>query len=88
MLGRENSLLRILPSWAPSSTSLLGKTRRRDDDVYKIHLCTEPVFVILLRSPGIDSQPGGPVQQPYLSYRPAMLYRLANRILGIDSWSP
>jgi hypothetical protein len=31
-----------------------------------------PVFVNLLRSPGIDSQPGGPVRQPYLSYRPAM----------------
>jgi hypothetical protein len=28
---------------------------------------TEPVSVNLLRSPGIDSQPGGPVQQLYLS---------------------
>jgi hypothetical protein len=37
----------------------------------------EPVFVNLLRSPEIDSQPGGPVRQPYLSYRPAMLHRLA-----------
>ncbi len=27
---------------------------------------SEPVFVNLLRSPGIDSQPGGPVRQPYL----------------------
>ncbi len=35
----------------------------------------EPVFVDLLWSPGIDSQPGGPVRQPYLSYRPAMLHR-------------
>jgi hypothetical protein len=32
---------------------------------------TEPVFVNLLRSPGIDSQPDGPVRQPDLSYRPA-----------------
>jgi hypothetical protein len=31
----------------------------------------EPVFVNQLRSPGIDSQPGGPIRQPYLSYRPA-----------------
>ncbi len=38
---------------------------------------SEPVFVNLLGSPGIDSQPGGPVRQPYLSYRPAMLQRLA-----------
>ncbi len=48
---------------------------------------TEPVFVILLRSPGIDCHPGGPVPQPYLSYRPARLHRPAesiprNRFLG------
>jgi hypothetical protein len=48
---------------------------------------SEPVFVDLLRSPEIDSQHGGPVRQPYLSYRPAKLYRLAesvhrNRFLG------
>ncbi len=48
---------------------------------------TEPVFVNLLRSPGIDSQPGGPVRQPYLTYRPAWLQRQAesvswNRFLG------
>ncbi len=30
----------------------------------------EPDFVNLLRSPGIDSQPGGPVRQPYMTYRP------------------
>ncbi len=30
--------------------------------------CSEPVFVDLLRSPGIDFHPGGPVRQPYLSY--------------------
>ncbi len=33
----------------------------------------EPKFVNLLRSPGIDSQP----VQPYLTYRPARLHRLA-----------
>jgi hypothetical protein len=38
---------------------------------------SEPVFVNLLRHPGIDSQPGGPVRKPYLSYWPAMLHRLA-----------
>ncbi len=38
---------------------------------------TEPVFVNLLRSPGIHSQPGGPVRQPYLSYW------LAESILGL-----
>ncbi len=40
----------------------------------------QPVFVNLLRSPGINSQPGGPVRQPYLSYRPARLPRLAKSI--------
>jgi hypothetical protein len=39
-------------------------------------LDTEPKFVSLLRSPGIDSKPG----QPYLTYRSARLYRLADSI--------
>jgi hypothetical protein len=48
---------------------------------------TELVFVDLLRSPKIDSQPGGTVRQPYLSFRPDRLHRLAksnprNRFLG------
>jgi hypothetical protein len=43
----------------------------------------EPVFVYLLRSPGIDSKPGGPVQQPYLTYRPAGPHRLAESIPGL-----
>jgi hypothetical protein len=41
---------------------------------------TEPVFVDLLRSPGIDSQPGGPVRQPYLLYWPAKLHGPAKSI--------
>ncbi len=45
-----------------------------------------------LRSPGIDSQSGGQVGQPYLTYRLARLYRLVesipNRFLRIDSWAP
>jgi hypothetical protein len=45
--------------------------------------CPEPVFVNLLRSLGIDSQPGGPVLQPYLSYRPARLHRLTESIPGL-----
>ncbi len=40
----------------------------------------EPVFVNLLRSPGIDSQPDGPVWQPSLSYWLARLHRLAESI--------
>ncbi len=43
---------------------------------------TEPEFVNLLRSTGIDSQPGGPVRQPYLTYRLARLQCLHS---GIDS---
>ena len=35
------------------------------------------------RSPGIDSQHGGPVRQPYLSYRSARLHRLAESIPGL-----
>jgi hypothetical protein len=37
-------------------------------------------FKTLLRSPGIDSQPGGPVRHPYLSYWPARLQRLEESI--------
>jgi hypothetical protein len=44
---------------------------------------TEPVFVDLLRSPGIDSQPGGPVRQPYLLYWPAEPHGLAESIPGL-----
>jgi hypothetical protein len=44
---------------------------------------SEPVFVDLLRRPGIDSQPGGPVRQPCLSYRPARLHRLIDPIPGL-----
>jgi hypothetical protein len=50
----------------------------------------EPVFVILLRSLGIDSQPDGPVRQPYLTYWASRLHRLAesipwNRFLGLGN---
>jgi hypothetical protein len=43
---------------------------------------TEPVFVDLLRRPWIDSQAGGPVRQPYFSYRPARLIGCRYRFLG------
>jgi hypothetical protein len=43
---------------------------------------SEPKFVNLLKSPGIDSQPGGPVRQPYLTsgFR---LHRLEESIPGL-----
>jgi hypothetical protein len=51
-------------------------------DVYSKN--PEPVVVHLLRSPGIDSQSGGgPVRQPYLTYWPARLHRLAEWIPGL-----
>ncbi len=34
-------------------------------------------------SPGIDSQPGVPVRQPYLTYRPGKLHSLAELIPGL-----
>jgi hypothetical protein len=48
------------------------------------HKPSELVFVDLLRSPRIDSQPGGPVRQPYLSYRPDRLHRLAESNPGLN----
>ena len=44
------------------------------------HFLTEPEFVNLLCSPGIDPQHGGPVRQPYFTYRPTRLHRLAESI--------
>ncbi len=47
----------------------------------QIHgLWSEPEFINLLRSPGIDSQPCGPVRKPFLKYRPAKLHRLTKSI--------
>jgi hypothetical protein len=72
-----------------------SSTRRSRDEKYNRQagsVCCqvptlEPLFVKLLRSPGIDSQPGGPLRQPYLTYRRARLHWLAesipwNRLLG------
>ncbi len=47
---------------------------------YGLLYLPEPVFVNLLRSPGIDPQPGGTVRQPYLLYRRARLQRLRESI--------
>ncbi len=46
-------------------------------------ICPEPEFANLLKSPWIDSEPGGPVRQPYLTYRPARLNRMAESIPGL-----
>ena len=44
------------------------------------NLYPEPEFVNLLRRPGFDSQLGGPLRQPCLTYQPAKLHRLAESI--------
>jgi hypothetical protein len=72
--------------------NIYGSARKRVRGVALLHppppLSTaEPVFVNLLRSPGIDSLPAGPARQIGLSYRLASLHRLAaliprNRFLG------
>ncbi len=49
---------------------------------------TEPVFVDLLRGPGIDSQPGGPVRNPICRTGPPGYIGWRNRFLGIDAWAP
>jgi hypothetical protein len=48
----------------------------------------EPVFVDLLRRPGIDSEPGGPVRNPACRTGPPGYIGGRNRFLGIDSWAP
>jgi hypothetical protein len=49
---------------------------------------SEPVFVDLLRGPGIDSQPGGPVRNPICRTGPPGYIGCRNRFLGIDAWAP
>jgi hypothetical protein len=76
------------PIW-PDGT--FKEPKNRVQGANSARLCAELVFVDLLRSPEIDSQPGGPVRQSYLSYRPAKLHRLAESVLrsfGIDSRDP
>ncbi len=48
----------------------------------------EPVFVDLLRRPGIDSQPGGPVRNSICRTGPPSYIGWRNRFLGFDSWAP
>jgi hypothetical protein len=48
-----------------------------------ITISPESVFVSLLRSPGIGSRSWRAGKQPYLSYRPARLHRLAESIPGL-----
>ncbi len=58
------------------------KDKKENQEIY-CRMSIEPVFVNLVRSPGIDSQPGGPVRQPYLTNRPARQQRLAESIPGL-----
>ncbi len=49
----------------------------------KVLIFPELEFINLLRNPGIDSQPGGPVRQPYMTYRHARLRGLSESIPGL-----
>jgi hypothetical protein len=87
LVGKDRRHLFITPwplgRW-PSLETLATVAERKKSSIQP-HLCTvifkywvgamdgssEPKFVNLSRSPGIDSQPGEPVRQPYLTYRPA-----------------
>ncbi len=72
-------LLDIL--WWTGHYTLLSWSPPPPPHQYLMHAeSSEAVFVNLLRSPGTDSQPGGPVRQPYLLYRPVRLHRLAESI--------
>ncbi len=71
----------------PAACCGKGVGRSKASPITTLYFSAEAVFVNLLRSPGNDSQPGRPVRQPYVSYRPAWLHRLAeliprNRFLG------
>jgi hypothetical protein len=78
-------------AWSQIIRSLAWPSRNHsivsDCNVQYIFHIPEPVFAGHLGRPGIDFQPGGPVRQPYFSYRPVRLHKLAksiprNRFLG------
>jgi hypothetical protein len=51
-------------------TNMRALLNGQEGGIRKRH-AAEPGFVNLFSSPGIDSQPGGPVRESYLTYRPA-----------------
>jgi hypothetical protein len=53
----------------------------------RLLLVPEPEFVNLIRSPGIDSQPGGPVNYPIWCTGPPGYISWRNLFLWIDSWA-
>jgi hypothetical protein len=59
----------------------LGAARKLKQDLSH----PEPIFVNLLRSPGIDSQSGGPVRNPTCRTGPPGNIGHRIRFLGIDS---
>ncbi len=71
------------PSGSWRSCPRQARTQARLHTDITLHL--EPVFVNLLRSPGIDSQPGGPVQydNPICHTGPPCYMGWRNRILGL-----
>ncbi len=69
-----------LPSHASSPISHIQTTHTNIHNMPRPYVHTEPLFVNLLRSSEIDSQPGWPLRQPYLSYRPARVHMLAESI--------
>jgi hypothetical protein len=61
----------LFGSIPPSPREGNGDEAKKDDSQKtkaSSSLFPDPVFVNLLGSPGIDSQPGGPVQQPYRNW--------------------
>jgi hypothetical protein len=65
-----------------------GAENRNVIRICKLLRRPEPVFVDLLRGPGIDSQPGGPVRNPICRTGPPCYIGWRNRFLGIDAWAP
>jgi hypothetical protein len=55
---------------------------------HSCYSCTEPIFVDLLRSPGIDFQPAGQYGNPICRTGPPGYIGRRNRFFGINSWAP
>jgi hypothetical protein len=73
------NMCNVMPSYLPSCMVKEVSSSAHKCTYYNLD-GPEPLFVNLLRSPGVDYQIGGPLRQPSLTYRLARLHRLVESI--------
>ncbi len=88
--GRTNIAPKLQFTYFREDIGITGSLDR-DENVRNRMRCsgnTEPLFLNLLRSQGIDSQPAGRYDNPIFCTGPPGNIGWRHRFLGIDSWTP